>query len=318
MHRDAERAAILSVIVTIVLTGTELAAGFWSGAISVVANAVQSAIDLLSALTAWVAIRQGAKPPDADHHYGHGKFESLWVVLQALMIWAISAFIAVEAIQKWRANLPVTHPPIAVGAMVFSVVLGGLTSRYLFAVASRTGSLALKADAYHLWADAGAAAVILVGLIILAVTGWQFVDSLLALMLSVWIVRSGWQLMRQAMAHLLDTALPSEEVAVIEGILHAHADQFLNAHRLRTRRAGNRRYVDLHLVVPDAMTVQEAHHLCDAIEADIHKALPNTDVTIHVEPESAFRQQGMEDRTTFIVGRYEAPDEGQKGWEKER
>jgi cation diffusion facilitator family transporter len=312
MHRDAERAAILSVAVTALLTGMEFAAGFWSGAISVVANGVQSAIDLLSALTAWFAIRQGAKPPDADHHYGHGKFESLLTVVQALMIWATSLLIALEAVQKWRANLPVLHPPVALAAMAFSVVLGGLTARYLFAVAARTGSLALQADAYHLLADASAAAGIFVGLAVLAVTGWQFVDSLLALILAVLILRSGWQLMRQAMAHLLDTALPPEEVAIIEGILHTHADQFLNAHRLRTRRAGNRRYVDLHLVVPDAMTVEEAHRLCDAIEADIRKALPDTDVTIHVEPESAFRQQGVEDRTAFILGRREGKDTEQK------
>ena len=304
MHRDAERAATLSVAVTALLTGMELAAGIWSGAISVVANGVQSAIDLLSALTAWVAIRQGSKPPDADHHNGHGKFESLRAVVQALMIWVTSFLIALEAFQKWRANLPVLYPPIALATMASSVVIGGLTARYLFAVAARTGSLALQADAYHLWADAGAAAGIFVGLAVLTVTGWQFVDSLLALILAVLIFRSGWQLVRQAMAHLLDTALPSEEVAVIEGILQTHADQFLNAHRLRTRRAGNRRYVDLHLVVPDAMTVEEAHRLCDAIEADIRKALPNTDVTIHVEPESASRQQGLEDRTTFILGRY--------------
>lgn len=319
MHCDAERAAILSVIVTMLLTATELAAGLWSGAISVVANGVQSAIDLLSALTAWVAIRQGTKPPDVDHHYGHGKFESLLAVIQALMIWATSGFIVVSAVQKLWSQTPVRHPPVALAAMGLSVVVGGMTARYLFKVAKRTGSLALEADAWHLWADAGAAAVILVGLMVLAITGWQFVDPLLALGLSVLILRSGWQLMRQAIAHLLDTALPTDEVTAIEHALRAHAHRFINAHRLRTRRAGNRRYVDLHIVVPDAMTVEEAHRLCDAIEIDIRRVLPDTDVTIHVEPESAFRRQGVEDHTAFVLGRYRTYDSKHGGkWGKER
>lgn len=301
MPKVAERAAVLSVVVTALLAVAELSVGVYSGALSVIANGVQSAIDLLAAVTAWVAVRQAAKPPDAEHRYGHGKVESLLAAVQALLIWLTCGLIAYEAIKKWQGGGAVTHPPAAIAVMALSATVGWLTARYLFAVAHRTQSLALQADAWHLQADAGAALSVLVGLTVLALTGWQFLDALLALGVAAVIAKSGFELLQQATHHLLDTALPPDEEAAIQSVLRAHAERFINAHRLRTRRAGNRRYVDLHLVVPDAMTVAEAHHLCDAIEGAIRRILPGTDVTIHVEPESAFLRQGEEDRVSPII-----------------
>ncbi len=296
LQERQQRAAALSVIVTVSLSAMELSVGFWSGAVSVVANGVQSAIDLMAALTAWFAIRQSAKPPDADHRYGHGKFESLLGAVQALLIWAACGFIVAEAIRKLLKGAGVAYPLAGIAVMAVSVIVGFAVSQHLFMVARQTDSLALEADAWHLRADALAALMVLIGLAVLSGTDWHFLDPLLALAVVTLIVKAGFDLLRQATTHLLDTALPPDEEAAIEGVLCAHAPQFINVHRLRTRRAGAKRYIDLHLVVRDDMTVDEAHRLCDAIETGIHKALSDADVTIHVESESAFKSQGEEDK----------------------
>jgi cation diffusion facilitator family transporter len=168
-------------------------------------------------------------------------------------------------------------------------------ARYLFSVARRFESLALEADAWHLQADALAALSIFAGLGALNLTGWHFIDPLLAIFVAILIVKAGFDILREAVTHLLDTALPEEEEALIDQVLNSHSHKFINAHRLRTRQAGKHRYIDLHIVVRDDMTVEEAHQLCDEIEHDIRKALPNADVTIHVESASSFREQGEED-----------------------
>ncbi len=290
-----QRAAAISVVATASLTVAEVTVGIFSGAVSVVANGVQSALDLVAALTAWFAVSQAAKPPDRSHRYGHGKFESLLGAFQALLIWLTAVFIAADAIQKLLKGTMVDHPLVAMVMMGISVVVDVGVARYLFSVAKRYDSLALEADAWHLQADALAALSVFAGLGVLNLTGWHFIDPLLAIFVSALIVKAGFDILRQATAHLLDTALPEEEEAVIDKVLNSHAHKFINAHRLRTRQAGKHRYIDLHLVVRDDMTVEEAHQLCDEIERDIRQVLPNADVTIHVESASAFKEQGYED-----------------------
>jgi cation diffusion facilitator family transporter len=290
-----QKAAVISVVATALLTTAEIAVGIFSGAISVVANGVQSALDLVAALTAWFAVSQASKPPDRSHRYGHGKVESLLGAVQALLIWVTAGFIAADAIQKLLKGTIVDYPLAAMVMMGISVIVDIGVARYLFSVARRFESLALEADAWHLQADALAALSIFAGLGVLSLTGWHFIDPLLAIFVAILIVKAGFDILREAITHLLDTALPEEEEALIDQVLNSHSHKFINAHRLRTRQAGKHRYIDLHLVVRDDMTVEEAHQLCDEIEHDIRKALPNADVTIHVESASSFREQGEED-----------------------
>lgn len=290
-----QRAAAISVAATAALTICEIMVGVLSGAISVVANGVQSALDLVSALTAWFAVSQASKPPDESHRYGHGKIDSLLGAVQALLIWVAAGFIAAEAIQKFLKGTTVDYPLAAMVMMGITVAVDVGVARYLFHIARKHGSLALEADAWHLQADALSAISVFVGLVVLNLTGWHFMDPLLAVFISALIVKAGFGILKQAIDHLLDTALPEEEEALIDKVLNSHAHKFINAHRIRTRQSGKHRYVDLHLVVRDDMTVEEAHRLCDEIENDIRKALPNTDVTIHVESASSFKETGLED-----------------------
>ncbi|MGQ9728100.1 MAG: cation diffusion facilitator family transporter, partial [Candidatus Fervidibacter sp.] len=234
------------------------------------------------------------KPPDESHRYGHGKVDSLLGAVQALLIWVAAGFIVAEAIQKFLKGTTVDYPLAAMFMMGVSVAVDVGVARYLFHIARKHGSLALEADAWHLQADALSAISVFAGLVVLNLTGWHFIDPLLAIFVSALIVKAGVGILKQAIDHLLDAALPEEE-ALIDKVLNSHAHKFINAHRIRTRQSGKHRYVDLHLVVRDDMTVEEAHRLCDEIENDIQKALPNTDVIIHVEPASSFKEMGEED-----------------------
>lgn len=272
-----------------------MAVGIFSGALSVVANSVESALNLLAALTAWFAVSYASRPPDKNHRYGHGKIESLLGMVQGVLIWAVAGFIAFEAFQKLLKGTVVDYPLVAMAMMVITVIVDFSVAYYLFSVARKFGSLALEADAWHLKADGLGALSIVVGLGVLNITGWHFVDPLLAVFITALIIKGGFEILREAITHLLDAALPEKDEAAINQVLDHHAHKFVNAHRLRMRQAGKYRYIDLHLVVRDDMTVEEAHRLCDEIERDIRKALPNADVTIHVESESSFRRQGMED-----------------------
>lgn len=289
------KAAALAVIATGSLTAIKLITGFVTGSVSVISEGVHSGTDLLAAVMALFAVRQAAKPPDRQHRYGHGKFESLSAALEALLIWVACYLVASEAIVRLRTGHQLQLPTIAIGVMILTLPVNFFVSQRLFSVARQTSSLALEADAWHQRADFYTTLAVIVGLILLTLTGWHWLDPLLALVVVVLVARAGYTLLRDAVYHLVDTALPPEEEAIVERALSNQSHRFINFHHLRTRRTGSRRNIDLHLVVRDDMTVDEAHQLCDEIEEEIRKGIPDADVTIHIESESAHQRQGIEE-----------------------
>ncbi len=294
-ERKKRTVALLSVVATASLTFVKLIAGIYSGSVSVLSEAAHSATDLLAALMAWFAVRQSSKPPDRQHRYGHGKFESLSAGLEALLIWVACYWITKEAIERWRSGIHVSRLEAALAVMGLSLIVNWLVSARLFSVSRQTSSLALEADAWHLRTDAYSSVAVLLGLAALKITGWHWLDPLFALIVVAIMVRVGYCLVKEAIQHLLDTALPPEEEAIVERALQTHSYRFINFHHLRTRRTGAKRNIDLHLVVRDEMTVEEAHQLCDEIEEEIRKGIPDADVTIHVESASSQLQQGIEE-----------------------
>jgi len=296
---EKQRAATISVAATTALTATKLLVGWWSGSVSVISEGLHSGTDLLAALMALFAVRQSGKPPDSEHPYGHGKFESLSGAIEAVLIWLACFLIVREAIQKLIQGVEVSQPLAALTVMAISTIVNFAVSAHLFAVARKTESLALEADGWHLRTDAYSSAAVLAGLVALTITGWHFLDPLLALLVAVLIAKAGYDLLAQAVKHLLDASLPAPEESIVTGILQRHSQSFINAHRLRTRKAGKQRFIDLHIVVRDDMTVEEAHQLCDEIERDIRKALPDADVTIHVEPESALKKHDRDELSLY-------------------
>ncbi len=296
-----QKAATISVVATSMLTIVKFWIGWWSGSVSVISEGLHSGTDLLAALMAWFAVRQSGKPPDTEHPYGHGKFESLSGAVEAVLIWLACFFIAREAILKLMHGIEVSQPIAALSVMALSAIVNLIVSAHLFSVARKTESLALEADGWHLRTDAYSSGAVLFGLAVLAITGWHFLDTILALLVALFVAKAGYDMLIQASKHLLDTSLPSPEESTVASILQQHAQDFVNVHRLRTRRAGKQRYIDLHLVVRDDMTVESVHQICDEIEHDIRRALPDADITIHVEPESTFKNHSADEVSRYRI-----------------
>jgi len=294
-----QRAASVSVMSNLVLTGSKLAAALVTGSVSVLSEALHSGLDLVAAMMAWFAVRRSRQPPDAEHRFGHGKFESLSGLIEGLLIILAVVLIANEAIRKILAgDVKVSVPALGIGVMGLSAVLNTFVSRMLFRVAKRTDSVALEADAWHLSTDVWTSVGVFAGLGVIALSksslfaGTWFsreaghLDPIVALLVAAVIFRAAWDITRRSWDHLVDRSLPREEIKRIEDLLLEHYPQVAQFHRLRTRKAGSQRQIDLHLVVPGDMSVAEAHQLCDHLEGDLRRLLPGSEVLIHVEPEA--------------------------------
>lgn len=280
----AVRAARFSVISNSALVTLKLAAGLLMGSVSVLSEAAHSAMDLVAAGIALYSVRQSRRPADEDHPFGHGKVENIAGTVEAVLIFLAAMWIIAEAVRKLIQGARVESLGLGMVIMGLATVVNFLVSRYLFRVSRQTDSIALRADALHLSTDVWTSAGVFVGLGIMALTGYHLVDPIAALVVAVLIVRAAWDLTREAFSPLLDTSLPAAEQQVIQEIIARHSADFVEFHRMRSRRAGPQRHIDLHLVVHGDHTVSEAHALCDAIETEIEGRFPRTDVVIHVEP----------------------------------
>lgn len=281
---------MLSVASNSVLTAAKLLVGLMTGSVSVLSEGLHSGNDLVAALLALFSVRKSNQAPDAGHAYGHGKFEALSGAIEALLICVAAlgiAYTAVRALVTGSAEA-IQHGP-AVVVMGVSAVVNIFVSRRLYRVARQHDSLALHADAAHLTCDVWTSAGVFVGLgaaYLLEERGLEvhWLDPALAVGVAVLVMGQGWRIAWDAVAQLLDRSLPAEELAIIEGIIRDHAGQFVEFHKLRTRRAGHERHVDLHLVVCSHLSVAEAHGLADHLETEIARELPGTQVMIHTEP----------------------------------
>ncbi len=287
-----QRVATISVLSNLLLTLLKLAAGVVTHSVSILAEALHSGLDLAAAMMALLAVRKSRKPADADHHFGHGKFESMSGLAEGALILVAVVLIWWSAGQRLLQGHSVLREPVlGMGVMGVSMVVNVFVSRMLFRVARRTDSVALEADAWHLRTDVWTSAGVLGGLGAIAiatragVSEAHLMDPLVAMAVGAVIARTAVGIMRRSYDHLVDRSLPPEELAKIDALLREHYPQYLEYHRLRTRKAGPQRYVDLHLVVPGEQSVARAHALCDHLEADLQALLPRTEVLIHVEPD---------------------------------
>lgn len=289
------RVAMLSVASNGLLVGLKLVVGLLTGSVSILSEAAHSGMDLLAAVIAAVAVKGAARPADAGHPFGHGKFENLSGALEALLIVVAAFLIGMESVGKLLHGVQLDHLEAGLGVMALSVVLNTVVSRKLMSVARQTESIALEADAMHLktdvWTSAGVlgslATIYLSDLLVKdpqANIRFHALDPLVALLVAALILRAAWDLLRRSLEGLLDRPLPGEEDEAIREILSSHHEGFLEFHELRHRRAGPERHIDLHLVVSPEARVDSVHELCDSIEDEIRLRLPRAKVLIHVEP----------------------------------
>jgi cation diffusion facilitator family transporter len=246
---------------------------------------------LLAAFFAYLAVRAADAPPDELHPYGHGKFEAVSGLGEAVLILLAGTYVAYEAVHSLWTGHRATSPPLGMAVMALSAVVNFFVARYLHRVARATDSIALAADAHHLSVDVVTSVGVFFGLLLVALTGEAFFDPVVALIVALLILHTGWQISKTAFAPLLDTRLPDSEVAQVEAVLKNNP-QVLSYHKLRTRRSGSERHVDVHIQVDDDMSLREAHALTEALEDEMRRLLPNLEVIIHPEPyEEEMRHQ---------------------------
>jgi cation diffusion facilitator family transporter len=283
-------AASVSVLSNTTLVVVKLVTGFLSGSVSIIAEAIHSANDLLASLIALISVRIAERPPDNEHPYGHGKAESIAAGIEALLIIGAAVWIIVEALQRMVRQQPVEHLGWGALVMMLSVVLNTLVARYLFRVAREEDSPALEADAHHLATDVYTSLGVTVGLIVVWLTGWYVLDPLVAMVVALLILRIGFTLTIRSLHHLMDSRLPLTEVSLIEEILNGET-RIHSWHNLRTRKSGNTRHIDLHIVFRNDATLLEAHQVADELEKRIERELAPAHVVIHVDPYDPSKEQ---------------------------
>lgn len=279
------KVARLSIISNACLTAGKLWVGLAMGSVGVISEALHSGLDLVASLIAFMAIRQSGKPADENHPYGHGKFENLAGITEALLILVAAIGIFSQAVPKLLHGSGELEA-LGLGATVMGVsaLVNWMISRVLIKVGQETESPALVADGWHLRTDVYTSLGVFLGIGAIKITGYTILDPIIAIAVGLLIVKAAVNLIRESMGSMLDASLPLEEEQIIKGVLLKYADKFLEFHGLRTRKAGPNRHVDLHLVVPRHMPISSAHLLCDQIEAEIKENLPGVEVLIHTEP----------------------------------
>jgi cation diffusion facilitator family transporter len=260
----------------------KLIVGVLSGSVSIISEAIHSFMDLLAALIAFFSVKVSDNPPDLKHPYGHGKVENISGVIEALLIFIAAALIIIEAIKK-LVGTPYELEHVWVGSVVMFISAGvnWVVSQKLYATAKKTNSIALEADALHLKTDVYTSVGVAIGLGIIFLTGIKWLDPLVAIGVAVLIIFESYSLLKKAFSPLLDTSWSNKEVSELKGKLD-HLN--VNYHDLRTRVAGSHRFIDMHIQLPEEVTVGNAHKYCDMIEDELSKCYENLSVTTHVEP----------------------------------
>lgn len=275
--------ARISILSNSVLIMIKLLAGILSGSISIISEAIHSLMDLLAAIVTFFSVKISDTPADDRHPYGHGKFENISGVIEALLIFVAAGWIIYEAILKIIHPREINRIGIGFTVMVISAIVNFFVSRILYRVAKKTDSIALEADALHLKTDVYTSAGVATGLFLIWVTGYHLLDPFIAILVALLILKESFTLFMKAYSPLLDESLSKEEVLEIGTIIRKHCSENVTFHDLRTRKAGNYKYVDFHLNLAENLTVKQAHDICDAIERDIRSTFDHTEVTIHVE-----------------------------------
>jgi cation diffusion facilitator family transporter len=287
----ASRAAVVPIVGNSCVLVLKLTVGLISGSIAVLSDAVDSAEDIgASAFDLW-SIRISARPPDEEHPYGHGKAEGIAATAEALLIGAGGLFIFYQALHRLINGEAAISVGLALFAMAVTALVNLSVVLHVSRVAKETGSLALASGTRHLWTNLIQAAAVMIALVLVGLTGRREFDAIVALLLSGFLVFSAARIVKSALFQIMDVRLPAaEEDIIIDAVLH-HGESVSGFHKLRTRRSGRERYVELHLIVDPNKSMKEIHAVCDAIEDDIVARLPGAEVTIHVEPDDGRPRQ---------------------------
>ena len=283
--------AVLSIAAAVATIGLKFAAYLLTGSVGLFSDAAESVVNLVAAVTALWALTLAARPPDEEHAFGHNKAEYFSSGLESALIIIAAGWIAATAVPRLLEPQPLQNIGIGLGVTLVAAAVNGGAALAILRAGRRLRSITLEADARHLLTDVWTSIGVVAGIVLVGITGWLALDPLIALVVAANIVWTGVRLLRDTAQGLLDMALPPEDQAKISKILARHEERGIRFHAVRTRSAGQRRFVSMHVLVPGGWTVKRGHDLAEEIENDIARDLPQSTFFVHVEP--------AEDPTSF-------------------
>lgn len=287
------RIAYGSLAVGVVVLALKGFAAWATGSIALYSDALESVVNVVTAVVALVAVRLSAKPADASLPYGYHKAEYFSAVVIGIFIAVAALLIFREAYFGFVTPREFKLDPLGLGVSVLATAINAGWAYWLLQVGRKSHSPALIADGKHLSTDVISTAGVLAGVLLAAASGVHQLDAVLAALVGLTILWSGWELIKQSVIGLMDVAVEPKLLGKIRDIISANADGAIEAHDIRTRQAGKMTFVEFHLVVPGAMSVEAAHAICDVIEAKLREAVENAQITIHVEPEQKAKHSGI-------------------------
>lgn len=277
-------AASLSITSNGLIIIFKLLAGIFTGSISIISEAIHSMSDFLASVLTFFAVIRSSKPADKDHPFGHGKYEDVAGFLEGLLIILASFYIIWEACKKiLHGNALEFDSTWGIVVMSIAIVANLLVSHYLDYVAKKTDSIALRADAKHLSTDVYSSLGVLIGLVLIKITGIALLDPLIAIFVALIILKAGITITKETLNNLLDGTLPDSDIKIIENILKDN-NKILGFKNLKSRKSGSYRDVDITILCDENMPIKDCHAICDILEGKIQNSLPHTLITIHCEP----------------------------------
>lgn len=283
LQKSKERVARIAVAAISSLLALKVGAAILTGSIGILADALHSLIDLSAAVIGFIAVRVAGKPPDAEHHFGHGRAEDIAAASIATLIFAAAAIIAYQAVQRLIQGTVVQMIDAGIIATIIAIGINVAVSRYVLRIAWSVDSVALEATGRDLMADVMSSVAVLVGLVLVRITAQPLLDPVVALIVVVLIARAAHHTMRKSVSNLMDTKLPETEEQRIHALLQEHKE-IANFHNVRTRKAGSQRHIVAHIVVSRDHSLADGHRIAEEVEDKIRALYGNTTVTVHVEP----------------------------------
>lgn len=284
LNRGLARYAWLSVATAILIIILKIGAYLVTGSIGFLSDALESGANIAAAVITLIALLIAAKPPDQEHTYGHSKAEYLSVGAEGTFILIAAAVIAYQAVMRLMNPEPLDRIGLGLVLLAIAAAANFVVARILLRAGEQHRSAALVADAHHLLTDVWTSIGVLLGVALVGLTGWQWLDPAIALIVAIQIVYTGIKLVRMAINGLLDAAMLPEEVERVMSILNGYQEDGITFHALRTRQAGAQRFISVHIQVPGDWTVQKGHEFSENVELEIRNAFAPVNVTTHIEP----------------------------------
>ena len=278
------RVALLSIISNATLIIFKIVAGIISGSVSIISEAIHSSMDLLASIIAFFSVKASSKPADDDHPFGHGKIENISGVIEGVLILVASIMIIVQAIKKIYNPRPIENEWVAILVMFISGLVNFIVSTKLYKVGEEEDSMALKADALHLKTDIYTSLGVGIGILLIKITKIHILDSIVAILVAFLIIKEAVELTKNGFDELIDKRLSDEEENEIKDIIERCKSDFIDYHKLKTRKSGNVKHIDFHITLDKNTTVKEAHDIIGDIKKEMNKSIKNSRVTIHIDP----------------------------------